>query len=205
MIRKFISATIVFLYITAATITAQNSEKGTNILEHVQKKIESYNTFSINMEINGEKGEITVSGNCFRMSNSLFTVWYNGTDQWTYIKESDEVNITNPDDSELGSINPYSFLKNWKNTCTAVYTGDKKINGKNCSTVELKAKNHSGFDNITIFVSQSFDIEQMTIKDSNGYEFTVQIKGIKKNINKDKTFFSFSRKDCPDAEIIDLR
>lgn len=202
---KRIIAYIFLAFCMHIAVNAQNADKAESIITSVQKKIESYNPFSVSADINGENALLTIKGNSFKMVNNSFIIWYNGKDQWTYIKESGEVNITSPDNSELGSVNPYHFLKNWKKTCTCRLTGEKNFNGKACRVVELKTKSKDSFDSIRLFVTPSYEIAGMTIKDVNGTEFNVKVKEIRKNINIKESFFSFDKKECPNAEIVDLR
>ena len=53
------------------------------------------------------------------------SVWFDGKTQWTYVKGNDEVNVSNPTESELASINPYHFIYMYQNG----YTGTVQKKG----------------------------------------------------------------------------
>ncbi len=197
--------TIVLSLFMTLTVAAQNNSKAESILSEVQSKISAYGTFKVAFSINGEKASIEIKGNMFRMKSPGVIIWFNGDEQWTYIEESNEVNLTNPDNSELNAINPYHFLKNWKTTCSCAYKGEKNIKGSKNRIVELKNKNASDFDCINIFVTPENEISGMTIKDANGDEFNIDINKIEKNLSIDDNAFEFDEKKYSNAEIIDLR
>lgn len=200
--RKTISTLMLLLFIYTAG--AQNN-KAMEILTAVQNSINSYGNFRVAFSINGEKASIDIKENMFKMQSQGIIIWFNGDEQWTYIEESNEVNLTNPENSELNAVNPYHFLKNWHETCTCTFKGEKNIKGKNCKVVELKNKNISDFDNINILINQNNEITGMTITDANGDEFQIEISTIEKNLSFDDSHFEFYEKDYPNTDIIDLR
>lgn len=201
--RKYL--TIILSLFMVFTVVAQNNSKAESILSEVQSKISAYGTFKVAFSINGEKASIEIKGNMFRMKSPGVIIWFNGDEQWTYIEESNEVNLTNPDNSELNAINPYHFLKNWKTTCSCTYKGEKNIKGSKSRIVELKNRNASDFDFINVFITPENEINGMTIKDANGDEFNIDINKIEKNLSIDDSAFEFDEKKYPNAEIIDLR
>lgn len=201
--KKTISTLLLLLCIYTAG--AQNSNKAVETLTAVQNSIDSYGNFRVAFSINGEKASIEIKENMFKMQSPGIIIWFNGYEQWTYIEESNEVNLTNPENSELNAVNPYHFLKNWHETCTCTLKGEKNVKGKNCKVVELKNKNISDFDSINILVNQNNEITGMTITDANGDEFKIEISKIEKNLSFDDSHFEFDEKDYPNADIIDLR
>lgn len=201
--KRTISALLLLLCIYTAG--AQNNNKAIEILTSVQNTIKTYGNFRVAFSINGENASIDIKDNMFKMQSQGIIIWFNGDEQWTYIEESNEVNLTNPESSELNAVNPYHFLKNWHETCTCSFKGEKNIKGKNCKIVELKNKNISDFDNIDIFISQNNEITAMTITDANGDEFKIEISRIEKNLSLDDSHFEFNEKDYPNTDIIDLR
>lgn len=201
--RKTITL-LLSLFIAIFTV-AQNDGKAEGILSEVQRQIAGYGTFKVAFSINGEKASIEIKDNMFRMKSPGITIWFNGDEQWTYIEESNEVNLTNPDNSELNAINPYHFLKNWKTSCRCSYKGEKNIRGSKNRIIELKNNNTSDFDRISVFVTTENEISGMTIRDANGDEFNIDINRIEKNLSIDDSAFEFEENKYPDAEIIDLR
>lgn len=144
-------------------------------------------------------GTIAIKGKKFHASTPQATIWFDGKTQWTYVKDNDEVNVSNPNDAELAAINPYNFIYMYKNGYT--YTMTKK--GGNFK-VHLKATGKKGISEMYILVNQkSYTPSQIRMKQQKGWT-TIDIKNFKKANMADGTF-RFNSKDFPSAEIIDLR
>ena len=59
-------------------------------------------------------GSISIKGRKFHASTPEAIVWFDGKTQWTYMKNNDEVNVSNPTEAELQAINPYNFINIYK-------------------------------------------------------------------------------------------
>lgn len=144
-------------------------------------------------------GTIAIKGKKFHASTPQATIWFDGKTQWTYMKDNDEVNVSNPTEAELAAINPYNFIYMYKKGYT--YTMTKK--GANFE-VHLKATDKKGINEMYIIINQkSYNPSQIRMKQQKGWT-TIDIKNFKKTNIADGTF-RFNSKDFPSAEIIDLR
>lgn len=59
-------------------------------------------------------GSIAIKGNKFNARTPQAIVWYNGKTQWSYMKKTNEVNVTNPTQAQQMSMNPYTFINIYK-------------------------------------------------------------------------------------------
>ena len=64
------------------------------------------------------EGRIRLKGEKFRLDTEGITTWFDGRTQWTYLENSDEVNVSEPTAEELQSINPYAWLAVYKDGYT---------------------------------------------------------------------------------------
>ena len=67
--------------------------------------------FTISGKSMNASGTIAIKGKKFHATTAQATIWFDGKTQWTYMKNNDEVNISNPTESQLAAINPYSGKK----------------------------------------------------------------------------------------------
>ena len=127
-------------------------------------------------------------------------VWFDGKTQWTYLKNNDEVNISNPTEAQLQAINPYNFITLYKRG----YTYTMNTAGTNY-VVHLTADNaNKKIKELFITVNKK-SYEPMQIKMLQGKKWTTfDITSIKKQNIADSQF-RFNSADFPKAEIIDLR
>ena len=59
-------------------------------------------------------GSITIKGNKFNARTPQAIVWFNGKTQWSYMKKTNEVNVSNPTQAQQMSMNPYTFIHIYK-------------------------------------------------------------------------------------------
>ena len=67
-------------------------------------------SFAIHSPEGNSTGFIRLKGEKFVLEAGGMTTWFDGRTQWTYLPESDEVNISEPTDEELQTLNPYAWL-----------------------------------------------------------------------------------------------
>ena len=154
----------------------------------------------ISKQFGSTNGEIAVKGNKFHATTPDATIWFDGKTQWTYMKGSDEVNVSNPSEAELQAINPYNFIN--------IYKKGFKLSAK---TVDNSYEVHLKPTNKTRKIQEMY-----IIVDKNTYHPT-HVKMLRKDkwsviiisqltaTSLNDAMFQFNAKDFPQAEIIDLR
>lgn len=145
-------------------------------------------------------GTIAVKGQKFQASTPQVNVWFDGKTQWTLMKSSNEVNVSNPTANELAAINPYNFI----NIYRSGYKYDMKTVGKEFQ-VHLTATDKSRkIQEMYINVNKSSYVPSQVKMLRGGKWSTITISNFKKASLSDSQF-RFNSKSYPNAEIIDLR
>lgn len=145
-------------------------------------------------------GTIAVKGQKFQASTPQVNVWFDGKTQWTLMKSSNEVSVSNPTANELAAINPYNFI----NIYRSGYKYDMKTVG-NEFQVHLTATDKSRkIQEMYINVNKSSYVPSQVKMMRGGKWSTITISNFKKASLSDSQF-RFNPKSYPDAEIIDLR
>ena len=67
-------------------------------------------SFSLRSPEGQSAGAIRLKGEKFVLEAGGMTTWFDGHTQWTYLPDSDEVNVSEPTDEELQTLNPYAWL-----------------------------------------------------------------------------------------------
>ncbi|MDU1891187.1 MAG: outer membrane lipoprotein carrier protein LolA [Dysgonomonas sp.] len=204
---------IAFLAFTF-TISAQNAR---DILD---KASQTYNkagsvTASFALDTRDPKAKTTYSydgtaymkGDKFKIEIPDAITWFDGVTQWVYVKDTDEVNVSNPAGEELQSISPSVLFNIYKKGFNLSYKGEKKASGKSVYEVELNPQKKGGdFTKIIVQIDKATNIfHKITLIDKNGLENMLTIKKYQVNTNLSDALFQFSKKDYPNAEIVDLR
>lgn len=183
---------------------ASYSQTATQVLDKAAQKLTIKTGVSANFKATTTQGTISgtiaVKGNKFMATTQHTKVWFNGKTQWTYLTRNDEVNISNPKESELQSLNPYNFLTMYKK-------GYKSTMSKNGTsyvvhlTADSKAKKVQEMF-ITVD-SKSYALSQVKMLQGKKW-ITFDVSNLKQEALAD-AMFSFNAKDFPSAEVIDLR
>ena len=87
-------------------LRAQSDAQAAEILDKVLTELT--NTSGIRLEFGGtENGILLLKGEKFYLNNGNIQSWFDGKNQWSYVGDTEEVNISHPSNEELQGLNPY--------------------------------------------------------------------------------------------------
>ncbi|MCH5312571.1 MAG: outer-membrane lipoprotein carrier protein LolA [Prevotella sp.] len=198
---KKILTMLLFAMTMAMPAAAQNAKK---ILDKTAAVVGSKGGASASFNISGGKlsatnGTISIKGNMFHAKTPAAVIWFDGKTSWTYMKNTEEVNVSNPTASQLASMNPYSFINLYKNG----YNYTAKEEGSNYE-VHLTATGTKNIQEMYITVNKTTYVPSMVRMRQGKNWTTIKISNFKTADIPNATF-RFNSKDYPKAEIIDLR
>jgi outer membrane lipoprotein-sorting protein len=198
---------IIFTFLFSGNFAFSQSNKAVPYIDAMQKKFKSMTSFVANFTYQSDgggtmTGSITVKGNKFRLKTSGQEIFNNGKEVSTYIKEINEVNISNFDPSE-GDLSPakiYSFDKkaykmNLVSDAGSLVKIDLSPNAKSAQVQKIS---------IQINKSDS-NVKEWTIVNKSGKKQNFKVTKLSPNAGVDDKFFSFDKKTFPGVEINDLR
>ena len=199
---KRILLTLTFLAAVVLTF-AQSDKEARRILDKTAAALYSKSgakaNFSASGKLGNTSGTVAVKGNKFYASTPASTVWYDGRTQWTYMKRSQEVNVSTPTEAQQQSMNPYKFLY--------IYKSGYSLSAKRQGTgwqVHLTALNQQrSIKEMYVTVSSSYQLQTVKMRQQGGWT-TIRVSGFRK-ANLPDSYFRFNSKDYPNAEVIDLR
>jgi len=206
---------LLFLFLGTWAIQAQNQA-----LTILEKAGEAYNKtsgvhaeFSIEMfESGGEsaaqiQGQIQLKGDKFKLDVGEMITWFDGKNQWFYLVNIQEVNLSNPTPKDLVMINPVMVFQLYKYGFDARYAGEKKLGTKIARQVELLPQEpYSDIQRIEVyFDKQTYQPLRIRIRNK---DLSGSLINIDKYITDQKypdAMFVFQQKAYPGAVVIDLR
>lgn len=181
------------------------AEGAKSILDKAAATVSNPNGLQANFQMISKQygstyGSISIKGRKFHASTPEAIVWFDGKTQWTYMKNNDEVNVSNPTEAELQAINPYNFINIYKQ---GFKLSSKKVN--NSYEVHLKATDKKRkIQEMYIIVDQQ-SYRPTHVKMYQNGKWTVLLISSLKSTSLNDGLFQFNAKDFPQAEIIDLR
>ena len=194
-------ATMVLMSLVA---NAQNAAEARKILDKTASVVGRKGGASANFTVSSSKvgtvsGSIAIKGNMFHARTPQAIVWYNGKTQWSYMKSTNEVNISTPTEAQKMKMNPYTFLTMYKSG----YNLSMTRKGKNYN-VHLVAQNKTrSVQEVYLSINSSYT--PTTVKMREGQTWTtIAITNFRAQSQPTSTF-TFRVKDFPSAEIMDLR
>lgn len=199
MIKKKLSTILVILAITLSA-TAQTAQQ---VLDKTAAVVGRSGGASASFKMTSgsgtASGTIAIKGKKFYANTGSAKVWFDGKTQWAWLRSTDEVNITTPTQAEQMAMNPYTFINIYKTGYKATMT---TVGGN--YQVHLTAQNQKRtVQELYITINKSY--QPLSVKMRNGKSWTQIAISNFKAVNQSDATFKFNAKNCPGAEIIDLR
>lgn len=152
------------------------------------------------------EGNAYMKGDKFKIELPDGITWFDGSTQWVYVKDTEEVNVSNPTGEELQAISPSAIFGIYKKGFDLAYKGEKRVDGRTVQEIELTPQKKSEFSKIIVQIDKNSNIfSRIILIDRVGVENTLSIKSYKPDQNIADSMFMFSKSEYPDVEVIDLR
>lgn len=204
---KKISFLLFFILFSLFSLRAQSDQSALNILTKAVNAISNSKGVVANFTIYNSgysgNGEIKTLGNKFKVSFPDVSVWYNGTDLYTYNSKTNETTLIHPTAEELAESNPLAYVtgasKNYNVSFSTVKKAGKEV-------LELTPKKKKGIKRITLTLNKSnYYPEKIVVEPSSGSPVTAEIKTFNTMASISSAEFDYPKSKYPKVEIVDLR
>jgi outer membrane lipoprotein carrier protein len=212
---------LLFLIIILLTtlLKAQDTEKGdkksNEILDRLTKKTEACNSikaeFSYIMKNTDAgidektEGTLYVKGDKYRLLIAGQVVISDGATTWTYIKDSEEVQINSVDNSEE-SITPNKLLTSYNKDYKSKFVKESFQYGTTVNIVDLTPIVGKSYSSVRVIIDKAKDqLLEITIFDKNGSTYSYIINKFEPNAAVSDSQFEFNKTEFPGADIVDMR
>lgn len=195
---------------------SQNDPKAQEILKGVSAKYKSYKTISASFKLNLldkktnkaqiQNGTVTLKGSMYRLTLADQDVMSDGKVMWTYLKESNEVQISEAETKSEG-ITPTNIFTMYEKGFKTKYKGEKKENGKDLQLIELFPEdNKKNYIKILISIVKADKyVNSAQVFDKNGNIYTYSITKFSPDAAVTDDTFTFNKAKYPGVEVVDLR
>ncbi len=211
----FLPLALAFIIFTGSAFV--NSDKAASqILDKVSKNYRSYKTIKANFKIKifnkqdkssqSEKGTLYVKGKKFRVEMDGQEIYCDGKTMWTYLKDANEVQISNYN-PKGNDINPSEIFTVYEKGFLSKFIGEGKKGSVVTENIELTPTDKKKpFFKVKLTIDKvAKKIMDMTVLNKNGVESLYEITGFSSNISMEDSFFKFDKKSKPGVAEIDLR
>lgn len=209
---------LIIASIASLMILAQGSVPQMEILDQVAAKTEKYVGLKIdftmyvenlhNAKRDSYKGNAIYTQGLYKMDIMGQVVYSDGKTNWTYLKDADEINITNNSDNEAFMTNPQAILKDYKSKFKVNFISDKFE--KNRALLEFdfypKQIENKKYSKITIRIDKTKkQIFSVRYVGKDGVNYLVEIDKMLENPTITDAEVKFNKASYPNAELIDMR
>jgi outer membrane lipoprotein carrier protein len=205
----------IFILITCTAFSQNKDLKASLLLDEVSQKTKSFKSikadFSYTMEnkqakINEVKtGNLLISAEKYRLTAAGQTIICNGKTIWTYIKESNEVQINDVDAKE-DAITPTKLLSSYNSNYKSRIIRDKTQTDSNLESVELIPNVVKNFTRAILVVDKNKkQVKSFILFDKSGNTFTYKVTNYQTDIPVTNSDFTFDASKYKGVEIIDMR
>lgn len=199
---------LLILLLTFTNFYPVSGQKAADILEAVNKRYTSLTSYSAGFKVSGvEKytGTLLSKGKKYKISYGGQEVYNNGKDIYTYIAETNEVNITSYSEGDESDISPNTIFNLYKKGYASSYKNEITLAGKKYDVVTLTPKTRSSVLKIELTIGRADKlISSWKVYDKAGVT-TFTITDFKPNITVADEVFTFDKSKYPKVEVIDLR
>lgn len=193
--------------------TAQGDAKAKTVLSKVTKNLKSMKSMKANFKISikdgkgksqgSKSGKVMVKGNKYVLKISGQEIYNDAKSIWTYLKESNEVQITEFEDNE-DAFSPSKLFTNFYDKEYAY----KYLFAKNGLTYIglIPLKKSVQYEKIILKVNNKSNlITGGKVYDKNGNIYSYSVSNYVKNPTISDKSFIFNKSSHPKVEVIDLR
>ncbi|MCQ2199577.1 MAG: hypothetical protein MJZ19_07680 [Paludibacteraceae bacterium] len=207
-----------FLALSSVSVVAQDAKdpKAMSLLDKAYKVVDGNNSYSIKFTLDIKnnqsnksqkmKGSVDMKAEKFKLSVAGVDTYFDGTTEYVYIKDNNEVNISTPDKEQLKSLNPLYILRSYKDGYKMKYIGTDKTQSGNIEIVDMFPEDlKSKYARVTLSLDSATLLPVcILVQGKDGVNTIVVVDEMKKAVFADSDFV-FDAAKHKDVEVIDLR
>ncbi|HOY38559.1 MAG: outer membrane lipoprotein carrier protein LolA [Bacteroidales bacterium] len=208
----------VVLIIAASSAFSQSDPKAIELLQTVSSKLSAYKSIQVEFRFYVESlqdgsrdqfsGKALYRGDRYRMDLMGQVVFSDGKTNWTYLKDAEEINITDASETDGTVFNPQNVLNNFSQDYKCRWISDKFENNRTLVEIDLYPVKIEGkkYSKLTLKVDKTKNqIYSIHYVGKDGVSYLVVIdKFVENPVIADKDII-FNSANFPNAEIIDMR
>lgn len=206
---------IIILVLSFSFINMSYAQKAEDILEELSTKTNSYDNIKasfaykmVNLEAEIDEttnGTLIVAGDKYHLNIAGQEVICDGKTLWTYLVDSEEVQVNEVSEDE--GFSPTKLLSSYNDDYTSKLADNIIKDGVSFYQLNLKPKDkNSNFDYVVLSVNKDLlQLSEFIMYDFDGNVFSYEIKQFVTNSDVPSDSFTFDTSKYPNVEVIDMR
>lgn len=200
---------IILYCLPMLAVGAQGEEQARRILRQATEAYRKAGGVKITFRTYGtedeETGTIYLKDDKFVLETTGVRTWFDGHTQWTYLEENEEVNILEPTSEEMQMLNPYVWLSCYEQGGYRLKMGNRKAGVESVVLSATTPKQEIQYIFLDTNPKSHHPMTVSFILRGNRHTTTIVIDTYEEGRHYPDSFFTFDKKQYPDAEVVDLR
>lgn len=197
---------------------AQQDPEAKKILDKLSSKTKSYKNIQIEFKMdyvnlkddykNSSQGSIILQNDKYKLDFMGVESYFDGKTLYSYLIESNEVNISEPDPNETDILsNPRQVFTLYEKDYKYQLISQSSEGGSSFAIVDLYPIDlEKDYSRIRLQINTNqYQLKSATIFGKDGSSFTLSVNTFKTNQPVDDNFYVFDESKYPGVEKIDLR
>ncbi len=207
------------LLLISGAVMAQQDAKAKEILDKLSQTTRSYKTIQIDFSFILEnkaanvketnEGWVALKGKSYRLHMPALgtEIFCDGTTVWSYLTDANEVNVTDNDPSEEGSLNPANIFTIYEKGFKYSFVNEEAVNGKTAQVIDLfPTDKGKEFNKVRLYVDKAkSQILKAVTFNKDGNTYTLNMKTMKTDQILAEDYFKFNKAKYAGVEINDMR
>jgi len=209
---------VILLSLGFLSVNAQYDKKAKEILDKVSAKNKAFTSEKVdflyiqenvsNKTRNVKNGSLILKGTKYKLDLMGNTILCDSKTIWSYVKENNEVNISNVADQEGSILNPAKVFNMYEKGFKYKFLRERFENNHSVYEIELYPEkvNESQYSKVRLLVDKDkmqIYLVQYFAKDAN--RVTIEIQKITPNEVVADGLFIFDKTKYPKVEVVDMR
>ncbi len=199
-----------------SALFAQADAKADGILKSVSSNYRSYTAIKADFTVltedpkaktsDTQTGTVSLKGSKYKLEIKGQEVISDGKTVWTFVKDANEVQISEPNAKE-DAITPSNIFTMYEKGFDAKFVEEKTEGAKQMQVIDIKPQDaKKNFFKIRLtFDKASKNIVRSEVFNKNGSHITYSIRNFTANAPLTDANFTFDKSKHPGVEVVDLR
>lgn len=207
---------VLALFLVANISYAQKDVKAEKILSKVSQNYKNLNSFRIKFSLtvkNAEEninetsiGVADIKNDKYMISIMGADTYFDGKTRYTFLKDSEELNISEPEDEENELSNPAKIFSLYKNGFTYSLVKEYRKDGVNIVNIELIPTEEKEYSKVLLVINKDNNrIISFTSLGKDSNDVVLKITKLDTSHSFNDSYFVFDTKSHPNVEVIDMR
>lgn len=202
-------------FVMALPATAQKDQRAQSILDAMSKYYKSLKSYQASFTFasagggskESYKGDLTVKDAKFHLLLGGQEIFTDGKTMYTYVKESNEVNVQDYEGGNVSELNPTQIYSIYKKGFSYRFLKEQKQGSRTAEVIELTPNRpKSPIASLQISVDKADkSVRNWLIINKDGKRTSYTITKFTPNVNAPDALFAFNKAKYPGVEVVDLR